>query len=441
MPAELDDLNDALNQLAASDAPGPELEPAEVFKAAVKAFDAGDHDEAERLATDLVGKVPTHARAWQMRGLNASKTGQHAKALEYVERAVGLRPGAAMTHHAHGKVLAAAERFGEACDAYQRAASLMPGEAQHIVSAAGASSKTDDHERTAALYRRAVKLAPDNAMLAYTFARCLRRAEKVSGRVAESLDSLDSLGTKVCWGKGGGGVKGATDRCMGRLHHPTLHSVTNRHPPNATQLLFTCMQLDESVEQYRAVLVIEPGHEAATFWLAVVRNQRGDAIEIPSVVPDSIVMGLYEGYADHFDDHLTKSLKYKTPDLLRAMLLALEPTSGPGSAGARDGSCSSGGDVSGVGGDGGARWLRCLDLGCGTGLSGVVLRSLSGFLEGVDLSPAMVEKARERDIYDHLSDGECPDTMPVPVPVPMPVPVPVPVPVPMPMRREDLACT
>ena len=53
------------------------------------------------------------------------------------------------------------------------------------------------------------------------------------------------------------------------------------------------------------------------------------------------------------------------------------------------------------------------------------MRSLSGFLEGVDLSPAMVEKARERDIYDHLCDGECPDTIPTPVPMPMP------------MRRED----
>jgi predicted TPR repeat methyltransferase len=132
------------------------------------------------------------------------------------------------------------------------------------------------------------------------------------------------------------------------------------------------------------------------------------------------VMGLYEGYADHFDDHLTKSLKYKTPDLLRAMLLALEPMCGTGSADAHDGSCSSG-----DGGSGGTRWLRCLDLGCGTGLSGVVLRSLSDFLEGVDLSPAMVEKARERDIYDHLCDGECPDTMPTPVPMLMP------------MRRED----
>ena len=105
-------------------------------------------------------------------------------------------------------MLAAAQRFAEASEAYELAASLRPEEVQHIVSAAGACSKTDDHERTAALYRRAVKLAPENVTLVYTFARCLRRASK----------------------------------------------------------------LDESVEQYRAVLAIEPSHEAANFWLAVVRK-------------------------------------------------------------------------------------------------------------------------------------------------------------------------
>lgn len=46
--------------------------------------------------------------------------------------------------------------------------------------------------------------------------------------------------------------------------------------------------------------------------------------------------------------------------------------------------------------------LAILDLGCGTGLAGAAFKPLAARLDGVDLSPAMIEKARARKIYDHL---------------------------------------
>lgn len=46
--------------------------------------------------------------------------------------------------------------------------------------------------------------------------------------------------------------------------------------------------------------------------------------------------------------------------------------------------------------------LTILDLGCGTGLAGVAFKPLAARLDGVDLSPAMIEKARTRNIYDRL---------------------------------------
>lgn len=44
-----------------------------------------------------------------------------------------------------------------------------------------------------------------------------------------------------------------------------------------------------------------------------------------------------------------------------------------------------------------------LDFGCGTGLSGVALKA-AGFaqIDGTDISPEMIEKARARNIYQHL---------------------------------------
>jgi SAM-dependent methyltransferase len=50
---------------------------------------------------------------------------------------------------------------------------------------------------------------------------------------------------------------------------------------------------------------------------------------------------------------------------------------------------------------------RALDLACGTGRIGQWLRAQGVMqLDGLDLTPAMLAKARERDIYDHLLEGD-----------------------------------
>jgi predicted TPR repeat methyltransferase len=47
-----------------------------------------------------------------------------------------------------------------------------------------------------------------------------------------------------------------------------------------------------------------------------------------------------------------------------------------------------------------------LDLGCGTGLTGVVLREISNDLTGVDISVKMLAQAKEKGIYDRLVQSE-----------------------------------
>ncbi len=101
------------------------------------------------------------------------------------------------------------------------------------------------------------------------------------------------------------------------------------------------------------------------------RLARLGAIAPDHALSDGYVRGLFEDYADRFDSHLVGSLGYRAPDLI---LDALPP------------------------GDFGL----ALDLGCGTGLMGNAVRSRVAALAGCDLSPAMVEKAREKDLYDRL---------------------------------------
>ena len=50
--------------------------------------------------------------------------------------------------------------------------------------------------------------------------------------------------------------------------------------------------------------------------------------------------------------------------------------------------------------------LDILDTGCGTGLAGALVRPLARKLDGVDLSGGMLEKAREKNVYDRLEQAD-----------------------------------
>ena len=54
---------------------------------------------------------------------------------------------------------------------------------------------------------------------------------------------------------------------------------------------------------------------------------------------------------------------------------------------------------------------RAADLGCGTGRTGAWLQARRvGEIDGVDLSPGMLEAARARGVYASLREGEVGDT-------------------------------
>ena len=50
--------------------------------------------------------------------------------------------------------------------------------------------------------------------------------------------------------------------------------------------------------------------------------------------------------------------------------------------------------------------MDILDIGCGTGLVGAAVRDLAGRLDGVDISPAMLEKAKAKTVYDGLFQAD-----------------------------------
>ncbi|WP_419420138.1 tetratricopeptide repeat protein [Legionella sp. D16C41] len=87
---------------------------------------------------------------------------------------------------------------------------------------------------------------------------------------------------------------------------------------------------------------------------------------------------LFNNYALYYDQHVQKHLKYSLPNQILNLLEELKISH-----------CE-----------------KTLDLGCGTGLTGQVLRDSTQQLIGVDIAKKMLDWARPKGIYDNLIEAE-----------------------------------
>ena len=178
---------------------------------------------------------------------------------------------------------------------------------------------------------------------------------------------------------------------------------------NLANALHECGDVEEAITAYRRALSLNPTHRNAIIqfgYVLAMTGRQSDAQElfrdwlaadpsnstaahmlaacggsaVPDRASDDYVRGTFDRFASSFDEQLLQRLSYRAPELLAA---ALNEVLGDATAS-----------------------LEVLDAGCGTGLCGPLLRPYAGRLEGVDLSPGMLAKARERGFYDELHEAE-----------------------------------
>ena len=113
---------------------------------------------------------------------------------------------------------------------------------------------------------------------------------------------------------------------------------------------------------------------------AASKIAQADAIRRANRSAPGYVRHLFDQFAPDYDRRMLDDLSYRAPRILRGladMLVIAEPGT-----------------------------LAVLDLGCGTGLSGAAFEDLAARLDGVDLSPKMIDAAAMRGIYDTLIAGD-----------------------------------
>jgi predicted TPR repeat methyltransferase len=150
-------------------------------------------------------------------------------------------------------------------------------------------------------------------------------------------------------------------------HAEDLDTVTR----TAFHLLSSYGYHSAAIKLGQARLALAPGDPAQSYLLAALAH------EPLSRAPETYIIDHFNRFAETFDSQLVDVLGYRAPEDLYALVAETRRT-----------------------------FPEVLDLGCGTGLAGPLLRALAGTLTGVDLARKMLEKAAQRCVYDHLVEGE-----------------------------------
>lgn len=125
---------------------------------------------------------------------------------------------------------------------------------------------------------------------------------------------------------------------------------------------------------WQRLAAIKPDSAAVEHMLAAV------GVTSPRVrASDAYVTELFDRFASDFD-RVLDVLAYAVPEMAETWIRTVHPEP-----------CGT---------------LQILDAGCGTGLCGLRLVPWADHLTGVDLSPRMLARAAERDVYDKLVERE-----------------------------------
>lgn len=124
---------------------------------------------------------------------------------------------------------------------------------------------------------------------------------------------------------------------------------------------------------YQEILKRQTEHPIASYMYSALTQQ-----SIPAASPIEYVKNLFDNYAFQFDTHLKEILHYKTPELLREQIRPYLKY----------------------------KKYKVLDLGCGTGLSGVPFFEMAENLTGMDVSRKMLAQAETKNCYDQLIEAD-----------------------------------
>lgn len=338
----------------------------------------GRFGKAEAIYQQLLQIQPNHPDILHLRGLANHQLGNHEVAYPLIKKAISINPLAAHYHNNLGEVCRSLNRSDEALDCYAKALSLQPmlAEAHRNIGLVHlAAGKT---ELAVSTLSNAMGRFPECLGLYWALGMALMSQNKASDAIAAYTAGLEKSPTDPALLCAKGIALKATGQLAETIQH-YQHAIALQ--PQVPELHHNLALIHQQLGNYEAAisclekeLELTPRAESAKHLLAALQNTTTDR------APASYVRETFDSYAEGFDHHLVSRLEYHVPATLASKLASV--------IGQND------------------RKFDILDLGCGTGLFGEHVKALKKRLTGIDLSPKMIEKAGQRQIYDQLIVGD-----------------------------------
>jgi predicted TPR repeat methyltransferase len=297
------------------------------------------YDEASAAYDKALALNSDLPHAWLGRGNVLCELKRYDDALDAYGKTLALKPDFAEAWLGRGNVLCDLKRHDEALDAYGKALALKPDFAEAWLGRGNVLCDLKRHGEALDAYGKALARKPDFA-----------EAWLGRGNVFDDLKRFDE-------------ALAAYDRALA-LNPDFAGALIGRG--NALRLL---RRVQDSIAAYRQALKLGADAETIKYYLAAL-----GAEPAPPAMPERFVANLFDSYAENFEQDLIVNLNYQIPTVLADAIKRYASSNS----------------------------LDILDMGCGTGLVGERIRPLGRTLTGVDLSAKMLEKARQRKIYDQL---------------------------------------
>lgn len=312
--------------------------------AAVRLHKLGELVEAEQAYRRVLDANPRNPQALYLRGVVTGQLGRPHDAIELLQQVVSLRSDHLQAISELARLFQETGQLQASAEALHKLISVKPELGELHNNLGIVLRRLGKPAEAADACAKAVELSPDSAEAHSNLADVLR-----------SLGRFDEAAA-------------AYRRAI--VLRPGSTDVYRR----LAAVLVNSDKLDEAADVLRQWLRHEPDNPIARHMVAAYGGE-----ETRPRASDDYVRRVFDEFAPTFDADL-RELDYQAPRLI-AEAVAAEL-------------------------DERAEGLDVLDAGCGTGLCGPLLRPIARRLVGVDLSPVMLQHARERNLYDDLVEAE-----------------------------------
>ncbi len=302
-----------------------------------------------RAAIDL---APQHASIWHALSYALTMQDKLSEAEQAAQHAMGLAPNATESYIALGSVHLAKKELAESLRLFSEALKREPNSVSALVNLGLTHKSAGQLADAKKFLNRALAIQPR-----------LPDAHYSLGLIFLHEYRMDEAESAFSW---------ALDQNPRHINAFEQLGALLRHRGKRK----------EALEIYRRFAKEYPEHPDAKFFLAMLEN----GVD-PGRIPVEMLAERYktDEVAKSFDEGMTKRLNYVVPVHVEAYMKRLWPDKSTN--------------------------MDILDLGCGTGLYGSVLKPWGKRLVGVDLSSVMLDEAKRKNVYDELICGELIETL------------------------------